>query len=359
MDSVTVPGVPTPFAVTRDPDLVDLLHRLAAAAGVALEVVCDVTALPRLLPSQGALLVDPVAAEALAEGAADRRLRVVVVSRTPVNEGMWRSALALTAERVVVLPKEEAVLLEWLVDVTDARAATGLAVGIVAGSGGAGASTLAAGLARAAADAGDEIFLIDLDPLGGGLELLLGCEDLPGLRWPDIAATRGRIRPTALRKALPVDDGVALLSWRRTSVDGPSAEGAREVLQSARRAGGLVVVDLPRQRDAAGNAALELIDCMLLIGTADVRGAAATAHQVTALRAACDDVRLVVRTTRSSVVSPPDLAAGLGIPLAGSLPTVRGIERAVSEGIGPPSRGRLGRAFRRLHGQLRATGRPT
>ena len=359
MDRVTAPGVPTPFAVTRDPELVDLLHRLAAAAGVALEVVGDVTALPRLLPGQRALLVDAGAAEALAQGTADQRLRIVVVSRTAVTEAMWRSALALTAERVVVLPKDEAVLLEWLVDVTDARAALGLAVGVVAGAGGAGASTLAAGLARAAAGAGDEAFLIDLDPLGGGLELLLGCEDLPGLRWPDVAATRGRIRPNALHKALPVDDGVAVLSWRRTSVDSPPEEGVREVLHSARRAGDLVIVDLPRQRDAAGTAVVELVDCVLLLGTADVRGAAATAHQMTALRTACDNVRLVVRTRRSAVVSPRDLAAGLGIPLAGSLPTVRGIDRAVSEGIGPPTRGRLGRAFRRLHGHLRATRQST
>ena len=46
-------------------------------------------------------------------------------------------------------------------------------VAVLGGCGGAGASTLAAGLARSALQAGRAVVLIDGDPLGGGLETIL------------------------------------------------------------------------------------------------------------------------------------------------------------------------------------------
>jgi secretion/DNA translocation related CpaE-like protein len=282
---------------------------------------------------------------------------VALVSRTALTDDMWRCALALGAERVAVLPADESMVLEWLVEVADVRVATGFVVGVVGGGGGSGASTLAAGLARAAVSAGDEAVLIDLDPLGGGLELLMGCEDLPGLRWPEVVATRGRISPTALRGALPVDDGVAVLSSPRSMIEALPVAGVREAIQAARRAGDLVVMDLPRHRDGAGDAAVDLVDCVLVLATADVRGAAATACQVGSLVSRCDDVRLVVRVARWSVVAADDVAASAGVPLAGTIPTVRGLTRQVSEGLGPPRDGRLGRALRRLHGHLTSTRR--
>ena len=55
--------------------------------------------------------------------------------------------------------------------------------------------------------------LVDLDPLGGGLDLLLGAERLAGLRWPDLAGARGRLGGGMLRDALPRLDGLSLLSW--------------------------------------------------------------------------------------------------------------------------------------------------
>src|SRR5690242_21033170 len=45
--------------------------------------------------------------------------------------------------------------------------------------------------------------LIDGDPLGGGLDLLLGEEQADGLRWPGLAEVSGRVTPAALRRDLP------------------------------------------------------------------------------------------------------------------------------------------------------------
>ncbi len=71
------------------------------------------------------------------------------------------------------------------------------------GRGGAGASVLAGGLAVTAARRGLRTLLIDADPLGGGVDLVLGWESLDGLRWPSLSQASGRVQPAALVDALP------------------------------------------------------------------------------------------------------------------------------------------------------------
>ena len=68
---------------------------------------------------------------------------------------------------------------------------------MIAGRGGAGASVFATALAQTAADA----LLVDADPCGGGIDLVLGCERETGLRWPDLTLQGGRLSYTALRDA--------------------------------------------------------------------------------------------------------------------------------------------------------------
>jgi secretion/DNA translocation related CpaE-like protein len=338
-----------PVAVTSDSDLGDQLLRLAAAVGVPLDVVSRAADVPGPLSARAGLLADGGAVEELLARPADRRLRTAVICPVSPPETLWRQAVALRAERVLTLPGDDEELLEWLVDVTDTPRATAVMVAVIGGRGGAGASTLAAGMAKAAGrHRGDDVFLVDLDPLGGGLELLLGCEDVPGLRWPEVASTRGRISPVALRDALPRDDGVALLSWPRDGVLDVPESAVPGVLQSMRRGADLVIVDLPRHVDERARAAIRSVDTVLVVGTADVRGAAGAARIVETVRADCNDIRLVVRRGRGSSITPDAIAASLGVPLVGRLPNVRGQERAISEGLGPPLGGAWGRACRQL-----------
>ena len=338
-----------PVAVTGDPGLADQLHRLAAAAGVPLQVVDQVEKVPGPLTARPALLADEAAAASLLTRWTEPRIRTALVAVAPPSDTVWRRAVALRSERVLTLPADRDDLLEWLVDVTDAPRANATVVGVIGGCGGAGASTLAAGLARAAVrHRGAEVFLVDLDGLGGGLELLLGCEDVPGLRWADVTATRGRISPAALRDAVPRDDGVWVLSCSGDAAADLTDAMVGAVLQATRRAADLVLVDLPRQLDPAAAAALEAVDTLLLVVTADVRGAAGAQRVLSTARDLCDDVRLVVRHRRPRSVLPDTLAESLGVPLGGQVPEVRGLERAVCEGLGPPAHGPLGRACRRL-----------
>lgn len=99
---------------------------------------------------------------------------------------------------------------------------------------------LAVALAQAAAAA----LLVDLDPWGGGLDLLVGGENTPGLRWPDLALQGGRLTWSAVREALPRHRGVSLLSGTRRGWE-PDAGPVHAVVDAGKRGGVTVVCDLP------------------------------------------------------------------------------------------------------------------
>ncbi|MEZ5089725.1 MAG: hypothetical protein R2719_08320 [Micropruina sp.] len=84
-----------------------------------------------------------------------------------------------------------------------------------AGRVGRSASTLAAALAWRAAGRGEAVVLVGVDRLGGGLDLLLGAERVPGWRWPRFSGADGVLGD--LREFLPVVDEIA------AAVDGSRA----------------------------------------------------------------------------------------------------------------------------------------
>ena len=137
------------------------------------------------------------------------------------------------------------------------------------GRGGAGASLFATALAQSARDA----LLVDADPWSGGIDLVVGTEDKPGLRWPDLALEHGRLDFAALRQALPRLDGLSVLSSVRAGNDvepGPLAA----VIDAGRRGGATVVCDLPRRLTRSVEFAVDAADLVVLVTTADVGGCA-------------------------------------------------------------------------------------
>ncbi len=245
----------TPLIVTSDPDLRDALARLAAAAGVAPEVAPAAEAHGRWVRAP-AVVVGADQAAALARLDPPRRDGVLVgclgaaegdaIGCAPAEDSsVLRAALALGAERVLTLPRDEAAVVAALSDLGEPdRRAPVLAV--TGGSGGAGASVLAAALAARGARGGPSL-LVDLDPLGPGSGRLLGLGGSMG--WPDLSRGAGRLGAAALRDAVPrTVDGVGVLGWP----DVPGAPGSvdeatvREALAAAVRGHAAVVVDLPR-----------------------------------------------------------------------------------------------------------------
>ena len=137
---------------------------------------------------------------------------------------LFRTALAIGAENVAALPGSGPWVVESLTDVGDDSPAAGVTLGVVGGSGGAGATTFACALGQLAARAGTAV-VVDLDPLGPGIDRVLGLEAAEGVRWDELCQTTGRLSARALREALPrrVEPGRADLgSRRRTARSRPS-----------------------------------------------------------------------------------------------------------------------------------------
>lgn len=343
--------------LAEDAALLDDLLRLCAAAAVAPECVGLERARASWMRAP-AVIVDARLAPSLAELALPRRERVVVVRRAEPGDAaasapdeIWRPALALGAQSVVTVPTEQDTLSALLADLVDG-AGRGLTVGVVPGVGGAGASTIAAALGLAAVRAGRDALLVDADPLGGGLELLLGCESLDGLRWADLAGTRGRVSAQALRSALPHSTGLPVLSGRGHGAGWPDAATMRMILTAAGRAADLLVVDLPRCLHGAAAEALACCDVLLVVVPGEVRSVAAARALLRAVRDLSGRTLAVVRRSTGSALLPESVADVLGVPLAAVVSRQRGLARTLDDGLGPPRRGALDRAGRELLGLL-------
>lgn len=283
-----------------DVGLRQTVERVAAAAAVRL--VTTPSPARKNWITAAAVIIDERGARRCAENALPRRDRVIVVSGQAPSSATWESALAVGAREVCVMPDGEDDLLAYLSEVAESRSSSrpGRLIAVTSGRGGAGASVFAAALAQSAALPGKtDALLVDLDPFGGGLDLLVGAERTVGLRWPDIRIDAGsfdggRISWSALHAALPRVHGVYLLSSSRTHHDVETGLVAA-VIDSGRRSGVTVVCDVPRQLTAATVCALETADIVAVVTTCDVRAIAATASLVGVIRSVNPNVGLVVR----------------------------------------------------------------
>ena len=181
--------------------LLDDLLRLLAAAGAEPELATGGPALRRAHRNAPLVLVG---ADALGERRSPVAARGVrawsssTAGELPAAE--WAAAVELGAERVAVLPADEA----WLL----ARAVRAVAppssgAGSWPSAAAAGEPARAPSRLRVALAAAPGVLLVDGDPWGGGLDLLLGAERADGLRWPDLTGLRGRVAGDALLAALP------------------------------------------------------------------------------------------------------------------------------------------------------------
>ncbi|WP_436737588.1 septum site-determining protein Ssd [Streptomyces sp. BBFR102] len=351
------PGAPGgsagPLIVTEDPVLLDDLLRLCAAAGARPLVLHGLPERRGEWEAAPLVLIGDDAAARVA--GAPRRPGVLLVGRGQGEPAVWQRAVGVGAEHVLRLPDAEAWLVDRIADVVEGAGRSARTVGVVGGRGGAGASTLACALAVTAAAGGSRTVLVDADPLGGGLDVLLGGEQAEGLRWPAFARSRGRVARRALEEALPEMHGLRLLSWDRSDTAAVPPEAVRAVLGAARRGGGTVVVDLPRRAGGEVAEALAQLDLALLVVPAELRAVAAARRMAAVLAPEVRDLRVAVRPTGTPGrgLAPDSVAGLLGLPLAGVVPhdtaAVEAQETGTPPGSGP--RGPLARFCRELWGR--------
>ncbi|MFG2139019.1 septum site-determining protein Ssd [Streptomyces sp. NPDC048650] len=348
-----------PLIVTQDERLLDDLLRLCAAAGVRPEVAHGPPVRGGAWKTAPLVIIgEDCAARWRGPG---RREGVVLAGHDADDPALLRRAVALGAERVLALPDGERWLVDRIADAVEGVGPPARTVAVVGGCGGAGASTLACALAVTAARTGVRTLLVDGDPLGGGLDVLLGGEREKGLRWPAFCESRGRVAGGALAESLPRLHSLRVLSWDRGGAGAaPPAAAVRAVLAAARRRGGAVVVDLPRQVDDAVAEALAQVDVGLLVVPAELRAVAAAQRAAAGVRAVLGDLRVVARGVPGPDpgLAPEEIARLLELPLAGELAWETGLSADLSRDVPPGAhpRGPLARFCTGFWGRVTAPG---
>ena len=322
--------------ITADAVLLDGVLSVTAAVGVEPWVVSDPSAMRPLWSSASTILVGIDQAADLAAMVLPRRAGVYVLGAEHNRDQVLNWSLPLGAA-VLTLPEGTSLLADVLADPGGQATGGGELWCVVGGSGGVGASTCAAGLAWVSSRAGARTMLVDADPYGGGLDLLVGAERVDGWRWPRLATARGHLGD--LSGQLPQVDRVDILSMARgeSGVSAPDAEQMTAVLLSALRSHRLTVVDIPRGLGPAPRAAVRRSDRVLLLVHADIRGIAASRELLRELEPACRELVLVVRLGRSASLDAETVATGLGLPLVGTIAEEPGLVVAAECGD-PPGR---------------------
>lgn len=257
---------------------------------------------------------------------------------------LWKLAAEHPGLQPVPLPEGEAWLAKHLGERVLDRS-PGRVVAVAGALGGVGASTVAYLLAAEQAVRGASVLLIDADPApGSGIAGLLGAAtDQPVVRrsslesvgrgdaeagigeelgWAELAALEGELASPQLAAALPLRDGVHVLTGE------PGVEVRRRmvepVVRSARRVFDAVVIDVGRDVDAV-SLVREHLDQLLLVTPCSARGAEA-AQQLGREETGVPLV-LVANGASHAGWSPGELAAATGLPLAGDVPEQRWLRR--------------------------------
>jgi secretion/DNA translocation related CpaE-like protein len=341
-----------PMLVTDDRDLRDAVSRVAAQTDTRIVHFKSPAEARRSWPTAAVVMIGDDVADEVCRAAFPRRDNVLLIGRDLDDASVWRRGEALGAQQVLYLPDATPWLRNVLAEAGGTEPDTepkpsGPIIAVLSGRGGAGASTLAAALALTATRSGLRTTLVDLDPIGGGIDLLFGVENAPGPRWSELSQWRDReLCGQSLRAALPhYDDtprrgGLPILTWPHSTAvkqaaDPIRAEASRAVLGVLAQAGDLVVVDVPRCLDEAAVEALSVATVTLMLVPAEIRAITAASQLAATARRYASDLRIVVRTPSPSALTPTDVVDAVGLPLAGEIKVDRRASVAAEYGEPP------------------------
>lgn len=342
--------VDRPLVVSTDDALLDDLLRLLATGGVEPELATGGPALRRAHRQAPLVLVGSDALSAPAVRTLPRRPGVVVVAGGELPAADWAGAVELGAERVAVLPDDEAWLLARCTSAVRAPVERGRLVVVGGACGGAGASTVATAVALTAAP---RVALVDVDPWGAGLDLLLGAERVDGLRWPDLHGLRGRVAGDALLAALPDVAGVSVLAASRSSPQPVHPDALAAVVDATRSVGCPVVVDLPRSAGGDPPAVAADADLCVLVVPGRLRAVTAALLLVEAPDSVWAGAQLVLRQVPGGLTAD-EVADLVGRPVLAQLGHDRSAVPRGERGEPPlvTARSPLGVVARRILGAL-------
>ncbi len=313
--------VSTCLLATRDPSLIDAVSASALALGTSVTVVGDREEL-RASWSAAAVRLVGVDLAARAAEMSDRGGRTWVVGRASAE--LFTASAELGAP-ALALPQSSSQLAEVLTLGREPEP-TATVVAFYGGSGGVGASSLTVATALLAARRGTRVAAIELAECGGGLDLLMGLEAAPGVRWNELGDASGELG--RLEEQLVTGNGVSLLAMGRESVARPTRSALGAVLRSLGRSQDLIVVD------AGDGHRLEWLGAVqpVVVVAAHVRGVAAA--RMAAGQRTPTGASLLVRTGPGASLPPEAVAQALGLPLLGRIRHDRAVAQLAAAGAG-------------------------
>lgn len=324
-----------PLLVSSSLPLIDEVVRLASTVALEVQVASDLSAAAaHWLGAPLVIIGSDVTTDSTGLG---RRARVIVAHVEDDNDDaiaqrdMWRFAVEVGAEHVVELPDGERWLLESLRECAEGPPRNGKVVAVLGGSGGVGTSTLTVNVAITASRSGMRTLLVDADPWGGGLDLVLGAEDITGARWSDLHNVNGHLPSGHLEAALPRVADISVLACTRSDEGLPAHETMSAVLGAGQRSHDLVLVDCSRCADELLSVVLGASDAAVLVVGDHVRATAAAARRQAWLRTKVGPVR-VVQASSPRGISSDDISRALGVDVIATIPHVPSMTVRADEG---------------------------
>lgn len=309
--------------VSTDPGLIHLARASAAAISAPLSVTAEADDLRVLWRASSAILIGADQVDQILTWALPHREQVYLVGQADSYQSLCRWSMPLGAA-VILLPEGS----KWLTRVIAGHAwgaQSGMAVAIRGGVGGVGASTLCASLAVMAAQNSMSVALVDCDPHGGGIDLLLGAENAAGWRWDKLRNAVGQIAD--ITSMLPRAEGITMVSMERASPAPIPQQALEAVTDCLGRSHDLVLLDIGRGAPECAGVARRSV----LVTSQTVRAIAAA--RVAVKEADSGECGLVIRKPGS--VSAADAARAVELPLITALPTVPELARQADRGVAP------------------------
>ncbi|WP_374071590.1 septum site-determining protein Ssd [Corynebacterium belfantii] len=336
------PSAPVLVAVANPTVHPEALHIVAATGRECIDTT-DPREISRHAHRVAAVLVDATTAPHMASLPPNTRVMYLEAEPGPID---YEKAMKSGAELAVIVPAQSPELLKALGrrDVAP-RAGKYPVIAVIGAAGGAGTSTLCAVLAADYREA----LLIDTEHFSGGIDLLLGKEDDPGIRWDDVPDSGEKVPASELLASLPcMEPNVRILAATRDSVTVVAEQQLRGVVESVRGTCP-IIIDVQRHHVLL-ESCVDLADLVVLLIPAEIRSVAAAAQLVPWLRRRKVDVVGVLRERAWASVDREEVARVTGVDIVATVPTIKGLPREVELG----GMATIPRALRRPLAQLRS-----
>lgn len=305
--------------ISKDERLITELQKISAVTQCSLEVNSKVN--NSEVRSAGTVLIDA------ALNIVIEHPNVVIITNSQPGIDIWQKAVATSAKYVVFLPDAREWLLENLIP---RKSNASQVIGVIGATGGLGSSLLASSIAALYATTGETV-LTELPNYSGGLDVLWGIEENPGIRWSDLVNSSGRISTKDIIRTLPNTSGVSIMSC---GSDDNNHLGAIDVVTEMATEAENLVIDLPNSADPNFKEFLKLSsDLVLVVGTT-IRSTNA-ANQLITNFPEFVKAKLVVRIMPGTGLEPLSIAKTLGLTLIGEITHDQKITEHLEQGLNP------------------------